>query len=67
MNVTKEMEKEISELLKSNVSTNTISRSADINLSIVSRLRNDKIDLQNVKWFNIKNLYHLSQELKQEN
>lgn len=62
-----EVEKEIKELLASDLSTNVISRSADINLSIVSRMRNDKIDLQNVKLFNIKNLYRLSQSVKQSN
>ena len=64
MAVPEQMEKSIIELLNSDVSTNQISRKADINLSIVSKLRNDKIDLQNVKWFNIKNLYNYSQEVK---
>ena len=55
--ITEEVEKSIINLLKSDISSNQLSRSADISLSVISRIRSGQIDLQNMRWHTIKRLY----------
>ena len=55
--ITEEVEKSIINLLESDISSNQLSRSADISLSVISRIRSGQIDLQNMRWHTIKRLY----------
>jgi len=57
MNKAQEVESEIKALLSSDVSSNELSRKADISLSTVSRLRSGKMSLDNITLNNVKKLY----------
>lgn len=63
MNKAQEVESEIKALLSSDVSSNELSRKADISLSTVSRLRSGKMSLDNVTLTNVKKLYKAVDEL----
>ncbi|UBH21890.1 helix-turn-helix transcriptional regulator [Macrococcus armenti] len=63
MNKAQEVENEIKALLASDVSSNELSRKADISLSTVSRLRNGKMELGNITLTNAKKLYKAVDEL----
>jgi len=58
--ITAEVEKSIIELLESGISSNQLSRSADVSLSAISRVRSGQIDLQNMRWHTIKRLYEFA-------
>lgn len=58
----KHIDNVIRELLDSDISSNALSRKADMALSAVSRMRSGKIDLENVRWHNIKKLYETAQQ-----
>lgn len=58
----KHIDSVIRELLDSDISSNALSRKADMALSAVSRMRSGKIDLENVRWHNIKKLYETAQQ-----
>lgn len=62
--ITDDVEKSIIELLESNISSNKISRSADVSLSAISRIRSGNIDLQNMRWHTIKRLYEFATHSK---
>lgn len=63
MNKAQEVESEIKALLSADVSSNELSRKADISLSSVSRLRSGKMSLDNVTLANVKKLYKAVDEL----
>lgn len=56
------IDKSIRELLDSDISSNALSRKADMALSAVSRMRSGKIDIENVRWHNIKKLYSIAKQ-----
>lgn len=62
----KHIDNVIRELLDSDISSNALSRKADMALSAVSRMRSGKIDLENVRWHNIKKLYETAQQHRKE-
>lgn len=57
MEHTKNITKAIEELIASDVSTNQIARETILNIATVSRLRNGKIEVDNMTWQNIRALY----------
>ena len=57
MEQTKNITKAIEELIASDVSTNQIARETILNIATVSRLRNGKIEVDNMTWQNIRALY----------
>lgn len=57
MEQTKNITKDIEELIASDVSTNQIARETILNIATVSRLRNGKIEIDNMTWQNIRALY----------
>ena len=59
------VEKDLIELLNSDLSASKISRMADIPLSTITRLRNGKAQLDNISFINIKKLHSLSDRLTQ--
>lgn len=65
MEHTKNITKAIEELIASDVSTNQIARETILNIATVSRLRNGKIEIDNMTWQNIRALYkYAHQQLK---
>ena len=65
MEHTKNITKAIEELITSDVSTNQIARETILNIATVSRLRNGKIEIDNMTWQNIRALYtYAHQQLK---
>ena len=65
MEHTKNITKAIEELIASDVSTNQIARETILNIATVSRLRNGKIEVDNMTWQNIRALYkYAHQQLK---
>ena len=65
MEQTKNITKAIEELINSDVSTNQIARETILNIATVSRLRNGKIEVDNMTWQNIRALYkYAHQQLK---
>ena len=57
MEQTKIITSAIEELINSDVSTNQIARETILNIATVSRLRNGKIEIDNMTWQNIRALY----------
>ena len=51
-----DLEKQIQRLLDSDISTNQLSRKADISMSTISKIRNGKAKLENTSFLNIKRL-----------
>ena len=51
-----DLEKQIQRLLDSDISTNQLSRKADISMSTISKIRNGKSKLENTSFLNIKRL-----------
>jgi len=65
MEQTKNITNAIEELITSDVSTNQIARETILNIATVSRLRNGKIEIDNMTWQNIRALYkYAHQQLK---
>jgi len=65
MEQTKNITNAIEELITSDVSTNQIARETILNIATVSRLRNGKIEVDNMTWQNIRALYkYAHQQLK---
>ena len=65
MEQTKNITTAIEELITSDVSTNQIARETILNIATVSRLRNGKIEIDNMTWQNIRALYkYAHQQLK---
>ena len=65
MEQTKNITTAIEDLINSEVSTNQIARETILNIATVSRLRNGKIEIDNMTWQNIRALYkYAHQQLK---
>lgn len=62
MEQTKNITKAIEELIASDVSTNQIARETILNIATVSRLRNGKIEVDNMTWQNIRALYEYAHQ-----